>query len=407
MKNTMLLMLKNLPVVIAILAISVLATGCGSKEHFAAQQFSATAVAGQYTRPKIDILFVQDNSASMITPLGSLKSQLNSFLTSMSQSWDIHFTVVPLQSRMSLTSKWIVAQDCSTITGQNNCLPLSQVSAFNNAPDGTTYAWINVFDTATANTDPGFAMTQANLADPSVTSTGFLRPDAALAVVVLTNGNDASGITQSASIQSLQCWSNGAYHPEMFPQYDYCDRGDGVAIMNPYSQNLANSYNSFKSYITTTLKGGAGLTRFYSVAAENNYSNCYGGPAWQGMRYINMANDLSGSVGAHYDLCSGGLSSVLANIKFQLDSLVEAYRFNYAVIDATNAPVVSSIVVKKNGVVIPASATNGWTYVGFKSNQPISYYPQASNYRSGYMVQLNGTAEYKGTDVITIDFQKQ
>ncbi len=400
------LLLKNLPAVLAILAISVLATGCGKQEHFAAQKFSATAVASQYTRPKIDILFVQDNSDSMRTPLASLKSQLNGFLTSMSKSWDIHFTVVPLQSRLSLDSKYIVAQDCSTISSPY-CLNLSQVSSFNNAPAGTTYAWINAFNTATANTDPGFAMTQANLADPSVASTGFLRPDAALAVVMLTNGNDASGITQSASIQSLQCWSNGAYHPEMFPQYDYCDRGDGVAIMNPYSQNLANSYNSFKSYITTTLKGGAGLTRFYSVAAENNYSNCYGGPAWQGMRYIQMANDLSGDVGAHYDLCSGGLSSVLANIKFQLDSLVEAYRFNFAVIDDTSAPVESSIVVTKNGVVIPESSTNGWTYAGFKSNQPISYYPQASNFRSGYMIELHGTAEYKGTDVIHVDFQKQ
>ena len=375
-------MLKNLSALIAISAISLIVSGCGKKSTFAKQQFSATAVASQYTRPKIDVLVVQDNSASMAVPIQSLKGQLESFLNGMDARWDMHFTVMPLQSQMSFASKWILAQDCSEIS-QGNCVPMSQKAAFNNAPANTTYAWINTIDQASGNLDEGFKNTKANLSHSSATTTGFLRPDAALAVIMLTNGEDVSNM--------------------VFPN-DWMDRGDGVLVPNFNSTNAVNSYNDFKNYVTNTLKGGGALTRFYGVVAQNNYSNCYGGPTWQGSRYMNMANDLGGN---HYELCSGGLSSVLANISYQLESLVEAYRFNYAVIDPSSAPVVSSISVKKNGVTIPQSNTNGWSYVGFKSNQPISYYPQPSNFKSGYMVKLNGTAEYKGTDVITVDFQKQ
>jgi hypothetical protein len=375
---------KKISVVAGITALSFLTAGCGKKAQFASQSFSATASAGQYTKPKIDILFVQDNSASMITPLATLKPQLDGFLSSMSQSWDLHFTVMPLQSQLSFSSKWIVAQDCSGAdVPAVNCIPISNVAAFNNAPTGTNYAWINIFDYATGNLDEGFKNTRLNLSSSSVTTTKFLRADAALAVIVLSNGEDASNM--------------------VFPT-DFMDRGDGMMVPDFSSTDAVNSYNDFKNYVTTTLKGGTGLTRFYGVVAENNYSNCYGAPTWQGSRYMTMANDLGGN---HYELCNGGLNSVLTNIKYQLDSLVEAYRFNYAVVDASHAPVVSSIVVKKNGVTIPQSTTNGWEYVAFKSNQPISYYPQNSNFRSGYMVKLNGTAEYKGTDLIDITYNKQ
>lgn len=369
--------MKHIPALF-IAAATVALFGCG-KAQFEKQEFAATAVASQYTKPKIDILIAQDNSPSMTQPVATVKTQLDSFLNGMDSRWDFHFTVVPLQKVYPLASKYIVAQNCSDIRTQY-CIPASNKAAFNNTPSGTEYGWINTIDQGTGNFDEGFKNLKANLQHADMVNTGFLRPDAALAVIVLSNGEDVSNM--------------------VYPQ-DWMDRGDGVMVPNFNSANAVNSFNDFRDTVST-LKGGLGMARFYGVVARNNYSNCYGGPTWQGTRYMNMANALSGN---HYELCNGELSTVLSNIKYQLDALVEAYRFNYVVIDGD--PVESSIVVKKNGATVPKSTTNGWSFVGYKSNQPISYYPQLSNFKSGYMIKMNGTAEYSGTDVINVTFQKK
>lgn len=374
--------------ILPVIAVLALFAGCG-KATFKKQDFNAVNVAGQYTQPKIDILVVQDNSSSMATPISSLKSQLDSFLSGMDSRWDIHFTVVPLQSVMSLNGKYIVAQNCSEITG-GSCLTPSQISYFNNA--SSDYGWIRTINNAIGNTDLGFANLQSNLSHSSMTSTGFLRPDAALAVVVVSNGEDVSGISY--------------YDPD----------GDGTSEIDYGSSTSLGSFQSYKSFLVN-LKGGPDLLKFYSVVAANNYSSCYGGSAWRGYRYMSMAmkaedmpasnphKSIGGVGGAYYDLCAGGLSSVLGSIAGQLNSMIEAYIFNYAVIDSE--PVPSSIVVKKNGVTIPQSATNGWQYVGYMANQYTSYYPQLSNRKTGYFIKLNGTAEYHGNDIITVDFQKK
>lgn len=366
---------KYLPVLAAI-AVGIL-SGCGKPSKFAKQEFNAVNVAGQYTKPKIDILVVQDNSSSMATPISSLKSQLDSFLSSLDHRWDYHFTVVPLQSVMSLHGKYIVAQNCSEITG-GTCLSASQISYFNNTPSGTDYGWIRTINISAGNTDLGFANIQANLSHSSMTTTGFLRDDAALAVVVVSNGEDVSGVS---------------YHdPD----------GDGTPEINYNSSTSQNSFNAYKNFLTN-LKGGTGLLKFYSVVALNNYSNCYGGSTWRGKRYMDMSIALNS---AYYELCSSGsLNNVLGNIASQLNSMIQAYIFNYAVIQ--EEPIVSSIVVKKNGVTIPQSSVNGWTYEGYRVDAYTSYYPQLSNKKTGYFIRLNGTAEYKGTDVITVDYQRK
>jgi hypothetical protein len=368
---------KYLPV-IGLTALALLA-GCG-KATFKKQNFSAVSVASQYTKPKIDIVVFQDNSSSMTTPINTLKGQLDSFLAGMDSRWDYHFIVLPLQSVMAVnSSKYVVAQNCADIVGSNKpiCLSTSQISTFNNTPAGMDWGWIRTTNVAVGSTDLGFGNIWNSLNQSSMSSTGFLRPDAALAMVVISNGEDVSGVSY--------------YDPD----------GDGTSELDYNSATSQASVANYKSAFES-IKGGAGLSRFYSVVATNNYGNCYGGGAWRGYRYMDMSIRLGSQ---YYDVCAGGLSSVLSDIGSQLNSMIEAYVFNYAVI--SQDPVVSSIEVKKNGVVIPQSATNGWTYEGYKVDAYTSYLPQLANKKTGYFIRLNGTAEYKGTDIITVDFQRK
>jgi len=366
---------KILPVLSAMLVLSA----CG-KSEFAKQDFKAEAVAGQYvtTRPKIDVIVFQDNSDSVMygssgntTPLSVLKPQMYDFLTNMSSQWDLHFTVLPLLSQKSVTGKYVVASNCGEITGTTGCFSPSQAANFN-ALSGD-YGWmINFSNSSIGSGDKGFSNIKANLQNPSMTSTGFLRSDAALAIIVLSNGEDIEGMS-------------------------YYDRGDGHLMLD-YSSGQS-TYNYYRHYFQN-LKGSSVLSKFYSVVSPGG--SCYGHGSIRGQRYMNMADDLGSR---HYNLCNGELNSAMASLKQQLVAVAEAVKFNYVVMN--EKPMVSSIKVTKNGATVPQGGANGWTYVGYLSNQPTSYSPTSGNVRSGYFIKLNGSAEYKGTDKVEISFQKE
>jgi len=108
--------------------------------------------------------------------------------------------------------------------------------------------------------------------------------------------------------------------------------------------------------------------------------------------------------GTSFDLCSGGLPNVLSDISAHLQTVVQTVEFNYVVLPEEPNP--STIVVKKNGTTLANSATNGWTYAGYLVNQPTSFYPSLGNVKTGYMIRLHGTATFKGSDAISIDYQR-
>jgi hypothetical protein len=72
--------------------------------------------------------------------------------------------------------------------------------------------------------------------------------------------------------------------------------------------------------------------------------------------------------------------------------------FNYIVLP--KEPRQDTIVVRVNGSPIAQSASNGWTYVGSRLNQNIkAAYPNPGDEtpavtKSGFMIQLNGSANY-------------
>lgn len=364
-----------------IAALAVLA-GCG-QQKYQTQDFQATAVAGQYsvTKPKIDIIVFQDNSDSyMFGPISTLKPQMVNLLNSLNNKWDIHFTVLPLLTVKSLTQKFVVATNCNEIVvgpnvgGVNACFSPAQSAQFNN--NAGDLGWINSVNSAAGSNDKGFQTIYSSLMQSSINTSQFRRPDAALAVLVLSNGEDTSGVGYTL-------------RSDKYEYLDY-DHPDSISSFISYK-------NSFASYFT----GSASISRFFSVVSQHG-GTCLGHGSFEGRRYREMSEAL-GSIS--YDLCNGGIGVSLSSMSAQLQTVIEAFIFNYVVLK--DKPVVSSIVIKKNGEVVPQSNVNGWSYVGYQNNQPTSYSPVSGNNRTGYFIQMNGTAEYKGSDVITISYQKE
>jgi hypothetical protein len=376
---------KTMPA-LALLA-SVPLSSC-SKNTFSKESQQTSAIAGQYItiNPKLDLVIFQDDSDSMYNSLNQFEPQLQSFVTSLNSSWDYRVIVMPLLSSSTpVNSKAVIAADCTTVSGVWTCVNPSNIGYFNGL--GGNQGWIQVDNSATGNNDWGFANMNYNI--NSLITAGFFRSDSMKAILVVSNGEDQSGL----NVNNTADW-----------QY----QADGLRIgVNYNSSDAINSFNAYKSYFTS-LKSQIGLNQFYSVVAAQDYSNCWGGGrTWEGLRYMNMAQVVGGQ---SFDLCNNGLPNVLNSIGNNLQTVVETVVFDYAVVSTNQAvqPDWSSLVITKNGATIPQDPNNGWEPVsGYQTNHATSDYPTVGNDQSGWMVQMNGTATYSGTDQISITFQNQ
>jgi hypothetical protein len=360
-------MWKLLPV--GTLALALL-PGC-AKDNFQKLNYTASAVAGQYNyvSPKLDVVIFQDNSSSMIQPNAIVQSQLNGFLSGLQSSWDYRFIVLPLQSTQPIGSKYVVAADCSSVHGVANCLSPSQIGAFNGL--GGNSGWITSIDSSIGSTDYGFQNMASNIS--ALNNAGFLRQDAVVAMVVVSNGEDISG------------------------GVNYITRPDGSSGGIDY--NGAQTIASFNSYYNwfKAMKAAVPLVRMYAAVSSSTNNNCYGGRAFMGERYMTMAQDLGGM---SVDICSGSLNQVLNDFSGQLQTVTQVIAFNYIVLPDQPSHINA---VYKNGQTIDPS---NWKYVGYLNNQATSYYPASGNVRSGYMIQLLNGTDYKGSDQISVDYQK-
>lgn len=363
---------------LAFTALSLLSS-CG-KQDFQKQDFSSSAVAGQYVyiKPKLDLVIFQDNSDSIAMAMGKLKPQLASFVSQLDTNWEYRVVVMPLLYQTSFSYKYVLATDCSTVTGAAGCT--TSASAFNAL--GADSGWINSQNSAAGNTDLGFAYMNYNI--NNLTSGGFLRSDSTKAIMIVSNGEDHTNVAYKTMV---------GYGTQQFIDYN--------------SSVTQNSFNSYLTYFNG-LKSSIQLSKMYAVVAQGNYTSCFGGGSgdgatFAGIRYMTMAQDIGG---VSYDLCGGGLNSVLNDISSSLKTVVQTVEFNYVVISSSSEPDPSTIVLKKNGVTLSKSSTNGWTYVGYRSG-PTSDSPTVGNNQTGYMVQLAGSAKFLGSDTISIDFQKK
>ncbi len=139
--------------------------------------------------PPVDILFAVDQSCSMNTPAAALGAAFSTFISSVQQ----------------VTNGWRIG----VVTHDNGCFN-SGVLTQSTPNLATTFA--NAVDygsdgmTGFSNTEKLFALTQTAM---SKTSSGqcnqnFLRPDALLHVILVSDEYEQSGITASSFVQTLR-----------------------------------------------------------------------------------------------------------------------------------------------------------------------------------------------------------
>ncbi|MBI3555621.1 MAG: hypothetical protein HY074_05105 [Deltaproteobacteria bacterium] len=372
-------------------------SGC-AKQQFVKEQFtaSASAVGFRYLPAKVDILMVPDNTGSINSVFSTVQSQLSGFVSGLQgQYWDYHVgrspVYYPANTPRSVGNPVLVNGDYNT-----NVLPDgTTVAASGIVPSDRATTNLNNFPILqsvfqTGNGDNTFSNTYSALANAqNDTYTNFLRQDALLAVIVMTNGYDITVSDQYGNIS-----------------------GAGSSNLQMYANQLIG------------LKGTAKLVRFYAVASYGVTTNdpycgtSYSGNSYFGInQYILGLPKFDGLGNPISNICnSAAMANVLSDIQTNLNIVKQSYIYSNLVL--TDQPVVSSIQLTKNGAAVPQDDTNGWSYKGLETvytvtgiqDQSTGVITQLSpglNQRTGYVIQLNGAAKMVGSDTPNLVYEKQ
>jgi len=283
-----------------------LLSGCGSTQ-FGLQNQTASFQQAPTRNNKVDILFISDDSTSMLTYRQQLSLQ--------SQTIVNRLTAMGIDFHIAVTTTSIGAFYAGgTFVGAPNVIT-------NSTPNVAASLAANLnFNLAGSDLEQGLSSMDMVLSNSSYASS-FLRPDAMLAVIVISDDDDYSSGT-TATYQSY---------------------------LNQLKPPFANGAQSWVlNYVGTTSLQSA-CAQFVNV----------------GTRYLSL---VAASGGISQSICGADWSVVMTNIQVVINSVITDYYLS-------QAPNLATVVVKVNGVVVPQDATNGWSYLtGTSSAGAPTYY---------------------------------
>jgi hypothetical protein len=321
-------------VVICLLGLTMV--GCGSKGTSYSLLSSGQNFKQATVSSKIDLLWVVDNSPSMLPLQQNMTSNFNSFMSNfVAKGYDFHLAVTTTDTYRAQSQ---FANDPSigqfrdgvaggVLTGIYDILPstLNLTSTFvTNATQG-----------ANGSGDEN-AFSSFKVALNSNLNTGFLRQQGYLGIIILSDEDDFSDPNRPEYSWTIQ---GGV------PDHDYANPG-------------LDSVDSYVSYLDT-LTATTGATRRYGVSAiavldsTCQQSHVADSPSTiVGQRYIALANETNGELGS---ICDASYANSLAAIQEQI--IEQSTQFYLS-----NQPMPNSIIVTVDDTVIPTDSINGWTY---------------------------------------------
>jgi hypothetical protein len=318
-------------------------TGCGN-EQFGTGGQSSNSTANPLTsyshqscsnftliKPKVDVVYVVDNSASTYYLASEIKSALRSTVDTLSSDFDYRVIGTPLIETANGNNDYQVMTNSSDLAGLPSAPKRIQSSSeftFFSNPGGGGYerglARVNSFVTAHK-------------------SSGLIRSNAHTIIVLISNGRDADIEAQ------------GPF-------------GNGESIYN--ASAFSSALNTLKSK-----KNASYQLRFASVTA---HTNCQSG--WFGSQksYVQMSKEIYNYSGASdqdgdsspdaYDLCGGGITSIFSSVNSSIKQVLIEHGYRYWPITfAENNETVSLSEIQVTKVSQNGSRVNlvrdvDWTY---------------------------------------------
>jgi hypothetical protein len=318
--------------ILAFLALGLVA--CSSQDFTLPKQNNEFQQTPLFNN-KVDIVFMADDSSSMGVFQRGLAGQMNSMVRTLNDmGMDYHIAVT--------TS--------SVGTGFSGGRFVGSPSYLTNANPNAAGLLTSRLLVGQAGSDLEQGLSAVKLAlSPSNLSganAGFLRDDALLAIIVLSNEDDYS----AGSVQS------------------YVDFFSG--IKRPFA-------NGARSWVFNFL----GITALTSGCATQE--GPFGAYIEPGLRYMDLVN---ASEGSKNSICTADWAQVVTNVKVRINQLLTDFYLS-------RKPKLDTIKVTINGLSVPAGSTNGWTYEE-KVDNGVTY----------YFIRFHGSAVPSLYDKIEIKF---
>ena len=384
----------------SLLSLTLTLSACGPQAFVPSGMTSKQSAAGTMDMPpKVDIVLGISMNGTMQNIYPGIQTEVPAFLQGLQNSgWDYRFIAIPLSeyqptdaSHFSIQNKVSVSSyDNNTASGNwlapfpgaNYADPTLGIASSLIAPLFTVPALDNSHndghESGIANQVNFLTRSDIQPVVGSNSNENFLRKDALLAVITLSNGDDRSG--------GSWVWD---------PVYQRTVWRAGAAAVDAGYENALRA-----------LKPTPELLKYYSLVAHLTNS-CRGYGTWSGIRYEKISNDLGGK---NIDICTTPLSGALSSVAQDLTVARINFKKSYLVM-GTQPNVGTIKVIKHLGgnsgatVDIPQDPQNGWTYIGYQSNFNTVLQPIPMEPATGYMIQLHGTAILMGNDTAEISYQ--
>lgn len=276
-----------------------------------------------YEPRKIDVLFVVDNSGSMSSSQQSLANNFPSFIKYFQEkSYDFKIAVTTTDA---FYGDQFVSSGCSLCnvnqtqfkSGTN---PKIYVIDSNTPNLESVFAQnVNVGISGSGD-ERAFSSFKAALNSPL--NSGFHRQNAFLSVIIVSDEEDFSH--------------------------------DEISLNESYVQPTLHTINSYKNFLESFTGGQANTDFHVSTISvlDNACKTALGSGRKIGTRYMDIADATGGtknSICSTFDTILDGISS----------HIVEQIKAQFYL---TRKPILSSIRVIVEGVLVPEDITNGWTY---------------------------------------------
>lgn len=286
------------------------AIGCSQQQFGVLPQNSKFSQEPHYNN-KVDVLWVVDNSNSMLQHQQKIADQVSGFINALkSTGMDFHMGVTTMDVSSTGEKGRLLATPLGSPTVLKNSTPnmLSILQQRLQMGDGGSSVERALEATKLALTEPlasgynsGFRRLKSDRTEGAV-----------LAVIYLTNEDDESGSAVP----------------------------DPVDFFNKNS--VISNYSGLPQWVVS----------FVGTIPDDPSCSTVPWTKEDGLAFINLANKSGGGISS---ICNDNFAEAIANIQGRILSVLTEYYFR-------KDPLVSSIKVYIDGVQIPNDPTNGWTY---------------------------------------------
>ncbi len=299
-------------------------SGCGNEtDSFSTlSAFDAFSQNATYTQQKIDVLWVIDNSNSMRSSQESVAENFNRFISQfLARNYDFQMAVTTTEAYRELFED-------------------GDFSSFRDGTDNTSHTGIPIVSQTTLNVEETFitnilqgdgghgderAFLSFKMALNNVINSGFIRHDAFLAVIIVSDEDDFSHLNAN----SIQDPNNTSLDP-------------------------VSSYVDFLK----ELKKEAPFKNYYSVSAIAVFDeDCLSqvNDFWTGRKIAYRYTEL-------IELTNGSKASLCSNFGDNLEMISDSIVELSSMFALDREPFVETIKVYVNGNEILPDSINGWTY---------------------------------------------